>query len=355
MSKSIERDVLIVGSVPLRDTEEVLRTIAAFLGSRVRRIPDGETGQRLRWIDWQTPIFDSHPMLQAAPEGEGVDADWRNKAGLAQWKNKGWHMIRPGIDRDRLVFGLLGYADAAARSFEVFRRLKQDGVIHRKCRFQVSLPTPYNVIDQRIVPTQRLEVERPFEKRMLTEVADIATAIPPAELAIQWDVAHEIENLDGARPHWFENPEQGIIERLVRLSDAVPREAELGFHLCYGDFGHKHIVEPKDMSLMVRVANSLSQAANRTIEWIHMPVPRDRTDDEYYAPLKDLTLRSETRLYLGLIHLTDGVLGTRRRLEVAQKFVEGFGVAAECGFGRRAPETIPDLLRLHAETADLAT
>jgi hypothetical protein len=28
-----------------------------------------------------------------------------------------------------------------------------------------------------------------------------------------------------------------------------------------------------------------------------------------------------------------------------------FGVATECGLGRRDPATIPDLLRLHAEVA----
>jgi hypothetical protein len=26
----------------------------------------------------------------------------------------------------------------------------------------------------------------------------------------------------------------------------VPAEVELGLHLCYGDPGHKHVVEPKD-------------------------------------------------------------------------------------------------------------
>jgi len=28
-----------------------------------------------------------------------------------------------------------------------------------------------------------------------------------------------------------------------------------------------------------------------------------------------------------------------------------FGVATECGLGRRPPETIPDLLRIHSEVA----
>jgi ubiquinone/menaquinone biosynthesis C-methylase UbiE len=34
---------------------------------------------------------------------------------------------------------------------------------------------------------------------------------------------------------------------------------------------------------------------------------------------------------------------------VAGRFVSGFGIATECGWGRRAPATIPELLRIHRE------
>ena len=83
-----------------------------------------------------------------------------------------------------------------------------------------------------------------------------------------------------------------------------------------------------------------------------MPVPRDRSDDTYFEPLKRLELRPETELCLGLVHYTDGVDGTRKRLATAKKFVSDFSIATECGFGRRDPRTIPDLLRIHAEVAD---
>ena len=55
-----------------------------------------------------------------------------------------------------------------------------------------------------------------------------------------------------------------------------------------------------------------------------------------------------------LIHFTDGKVGTIERLKVAQMFSKDFGVATECGFGRRDPHTILELLHLHAEIADLA-
>jgi hypothetical protein len=69
--------------------------------------------------------------------------------------------------------------------------------------------------------------------------------------------------------------------------------------------------------------------------------------------LKRLTLRPETELCLGLVHYTDGVDGTKRRLATAKKYAEKFSIATECGFGRRDPRTIPELLRIHAEVADL--
>lgn len=82
-----------------------------------------------------------------------------------------------------------------------------------------------------------------------------------------------------------------------------------------------------------------------------MLVPRNRTDDAYFALLRRLRLHPETELYLGLVHFTDGVAGTRRRIAAAQKVVADFGVATECDMGRRNSETIPELLHIHSEVA----
>ena len=68
-------------------------------------------------------------------------------------------------------------------------------------------------------------------------------------------------------------------------------------------------------------------------------------------PLKFLNLHAETELFLGLVHDTDGVEGTQKRIEAAQKVIDEFGVATECGFGRRPPETVPDLMHIHTAVA----
>ena len=81
---------------------------------------------------------------------------------------------------------------------------------------------------------------------------------------------------------------------LVELGNRVPNDIDLLYHLCYGDSGHKHVVEPTDMNDMVEFANRLAQRIARPVQLVHMPVPRNRSDDAYFAPLKRLKLRPET-------------------------------------------------------------
>ncbi|ETW97936.1 MAG: hypothetical protein ETSY2_43630 [Candidatus Entotheonella gemina] len=81
-------------------------------------------------------------------------------------------------------------------------------------------------------------------------------------------------------------------------------------------------------------------------------MPRECDDIAYFAPQRDLALRPETELILGLVHYTDGVEGTRRRIATAKPILSDFAIATECGFGRCPAETIPELLRIHAQVAD---
>src|SRR5438132_2308175 len=173
-------------------------------------------------------------------------------------------------------------------------------------------------------------VEPAYEEPMLAELDKITAVIPHHELAIECDIEVEFGILEGATPSTFEDAKKMMVERLVRLSHRVPAEVELGYHLCYGDAGHKHFVEPADASKLVEVANAVSAGVRREINWIHMPVPRNRTDDAYFAPLRNLQLHPETELYLGLVHYTGGVEGTRRRIAAAQRVLTNFGVDTEC-------------------------
>ena len=198
----------------------------------------------------------------------------------------------------------------------------------------------------------RAELEPFYEEAMRRELEEILAAVPHDRLALQWDTAVEFGMLEGTQPTFVDDPLAAVLERLDRYGSWVPDDVELGYHLCYGDYQHRHFTQPNDAGKLVAVANGVSARVQRPIQWIHLPVPRDRDDDAYFAPLADRRLHPETELYLGLVHYTDGVEGTNRRIETAQRVVPEFGVATECGFGRRDPETVPRLLEIHATVAD---
>lgn len=334
--------VHLCGSVPLGNASEVFIQAATRLGAHIRRIPDGETGERDNWVVWQLPKLQAHPDLVTVPPPS------------PEYGPSERVQPAPGIDPTTIDFGPLGYAEAALESWRVFQQLRGQGVIRPGTRFQVSLPTPIAVVGAFIAGPQA-ELERRYEARILDELARVCAAVPPEDLAIQWDAAVEFALLEGVFPCWFgSDPESrlaGIVERLSRLGDAVPEAVELGYHLCYGDFGHRHFVEPADTSTLVAVASGVVKELSRALDWVHLPVPRDRSDAAYFAPLKQLDLPARTALYLGLVHASDGFEGSRRRIEVASEFVSEFGIATECGLGRRPAEQIPGLLDLHATLA----
>ena len=195
----------------------------------------------------------------------------------------------------------------------------------------MSLPTPLAPVFVFIVPGDQAVVEPAYEAAMFAELDQMMAAIPQHDLALQWDIAVEFGILERATPTTFEDAKKMVVELLVQLGNRVPADVELGYHLCYGDAGHKHFVEPAVASKLVEVANAISAGVRREFNWIHMPVPGNRTDDAYFVPLRRLPPHPETELYLWLVHFTDGVAGTRRRIAAAQKVVADFGVATECG------------------------
>ena len=98
--------------------------------------------------------------------------------------------------------------------------------------------------------------------------------------------------------------------------------------------------------------NAVSTGVRRPIQFFHLPVPKQRTDDAYFAPLVGLKLRQETELYLGLVH-RDDMAGNAARLAAARRHVRVDGVATECGMARGDPERFPALLEAHAQTVEL--
>lgn len=336
--------ILLVGSIPCRDSEEVFRLLSAELGPLAARYPDGETGNRIHWIRWQRHVFDDNPHMQLV---ESEDQPGHH----AKPQLRPLYALKASADPSCFNFKELGYAAEAVKSYGVFSKLKKDRAIPPNVKFQVSLPTVVSLLTSFVVEPNRGQIEHALEAAMNAEVERMTAAIPAGELAIQWDVASEIIGHDGGRDLHFPDVLSGSVERIVRLVGFVPDGVEVGVHLCYGDPGHKHVVEPKDAGTCVEFANSISASSPRRVDWVHVPIPRGWDEPAYYKPLADLRVPSETEVYLGLVHHTDGLDGARRRVSLANEQFARFGIATECGFGRRDPGTIQQLLDIHRQIA----
>jgi len=342
------RGALLTGSVNYDDAETTFRTVVEVLGAHVGRIPDGEVGRRFHWIMFQPDVLGAAEGIERVgeepiPFGAGIDA---RPLRLAD-----------GVDPAGIDLPPLGYAEAAVESYALFTRLREEGAIPAGIRFQVSLPTPVAVISSFFRGEDRVAIEPIYADALLGELEQILEGIPAADLAIQWDVASEMGILEGASgygsvmDHWWSGDVLGgIVALLAALVDAVPTDVEVGMHLCYGDAGEKHFVEPTDTANLVRVANAVVDSVGRELSWLHLPVPITRDDEAYFAPLAQLAEVPE--LYLGLVHREDGADGARRRIAAASSAVAGsFGVATECGIGRAPEGTTEGILRTHAEVA----
>jgi hypothetical protein len=348
MATFVPQHVHFVGSIALDGPRQVFAAAGRILGRRLKRVPDGEPGARIGWVQFQWPLLRNHGAFAV-----DRDVDPRNHpVGISSLR------LAEGVSPDEIHFGELGYAREARASYLDFTAAKRSGDLPAAAKFQVSLPTPRAIILAAFSPRDSATVLPIYEQAMFREVADLCASIPREELCLQWDVCIEMILWDRG-PGWrrgvvesseaeIRRAKDEIVASLGAACAAVPPDVDLGIQLCYGDLDGRHFVDPVNAANMVELANALTQAA-RPIAYIHMPVPLSATDEAFFQPLSALSLSPGTELFLGLIHQSDGATGARARIAMAAKFVTGFGVATECGFARtRTPEIVTRLLETHA-------
>lgn len=359
-------DILLVGSIPGETAEQAMSVCGDAVGEYLSCLPDGETGRRRIWINFlAATVYDKNINLETLnrplpvtphhpDEWRAVGEDWAPRGYPDHWQFKIANTEQP------LEFPSLGYAAVAEDSYTTFCALRRAGKIPKHLKFMIAIPLVESAV--RIFFSNGEDypkVRVAYERALARELKNIFTKIPANDLVIQWDICMEILAIElndqqaGLFP-WKApgEPRERFFASLDYASSLVPDEVLLGCHLCYGDLGHKHVIEPKDLALVVQLANDAQASISRVIDFFHMPVPKDRNDDAYFAPLQQLDI-APGKLYLGLIHYTDGITGAAQRLEQAAKYVDDFGLATECGFGRRPLEQIPALLEIHRQAVKL--
>lgn len=341
--------VLLLGSVPLETAREAMRLCAQELAGGIDCLTDGETGFRKEFIQGMAlTTFYGHPDLDAI---QRPTQGWRPANYKDLWKFR----VRAAV---KLRLDHLQFAADAIKSYDDFCALRRDGLIGSNVRFMVALPlTDTGTMPFGVTWDDCAKLYDAFQEALIREIQRIADNIPPNELCIQWDCPVETINLATgyrAPAGGGEAPKSPPLERFANslqlVAAAVPDPALIGVHLCYGDLGGRHVVEPTDLGDCVAMANAASARVRRPIDYFHFPVPIDRADEPYFRPLTGLNT-PKARLYLGLIHEKDGLEGAIKRARAARKFVSAFGVSTECGLGRRRPEILPTLLKLHREAA----
>jgi hypothetical protein len=338
------------GGVNLADAETVMREIARRVPSGLRRIPDGETGDRAGWIQFQLQKFLQLGWLVPARPLDIADGDYEKLPLLR---------VAAGADPAELNWRNLGYADAYLSSYAIFGRLREQGVIPADVRFQVEYPTPQASIAAWIVPEQQQELLGSYQAALFADLGRLLASIPHDEVAVQWDFAVEMGILEGVYGPDGAQRFGAITADLAQCVDQVPKEIPAGLHLCYGDFGHHHFKQPESLALQVRVVNAVTEAARRPVSFVSFTVPQYQREESYFAPLAGLTAGPGTELNFALVpyHPAEQAPGTSdaqvRLIDAALAASPGgsreWGVCTECGMARASRNEVPALLDLHRQ------
>lgn len=354
----MSREVLFTGSVPLQPATAVFEALQRSCGEQLRRMPDGE---QLDWVFGAWKVLMAHPAIEVG-QGEPVTGAGTPFADL----RSPVFMLRDGIRPRDVQIERFGLADTISDSYRQLTELKRRGIVAPATRLQATVAGP-GTTGGTLQPCTWEDVVSIVNPPLIAEVEEFARVVPLDELTVQIDLAGEIELEESRRdPDGFDVPftraqsrswPGWTLEKLMapnaEIADHVPDGAELGFHLC----GLWHI-DPRggqDLQVHVDAANLLTEQVARRIDYIHMPVVPEHGPEDF-AKLASLRLAPETKLFLGLIHRSDGVEGARRRIEMASAVVDDFGVGHFCGLrdlNQVGSEGLDELLELHRQVAAL--
>jgi len=354
--KDMEKDLLFVGSVPLDTSEEVFRLIGdSGLSAAAPCLPDGEVGERQYWIvGLGYRVYHGHPDIETVNRPAPINGieNWRATSASDNWTFR----VKDGVTE--IHFGdpgwRLGYARDALNSYFVFKTLREEGAISNQARFQVCLPLTYSGIGTLFRDIGDWPVmSAAYEEAMAAEVAMIVAKIPHEDLAIQWDFCVELGMIEGGgaksgHGSWndLQTPPAALIgASIAHMSPLIPPEVMLGFHLCYGTLGGWPMRPSNDLDRAVDAVHLILDRAGRRVDFVHIPI-LDNVASEYFTPLQNLN-HGDTKIYFGVIHNMSDLGDFRNKITRCAQYLDDFGVAAPCGFGRYSAAEMAAVIEDH--------
>lgn len=324
------RKTLLVGSIPAEDAGQAMSQALTELGPHLRYLPDGETGERDRWIVSMIETLRAHPDLRVRREGS-----WANYSDQLNFAVRRGHTLRG----DRMDFGIVAAWQA---SWPVFSKLR-DEAGRPDLAFQVGIPGDLDMALFSLGLTGPFRHRRAFTQTLARQIGEIVAGAGDNVL-FQIEVPAELVFVTKApgpaRPplaHWL----GGVV---ANLAAQAPAGTRFGVHLCLGDLGHQALGRLRDAGPLVLLGNAIAARwpSGRPLEYLHAPLA---AGDEppvsapaFYRPLTGLKLPTQTRFVAGLLHEARDVDQLRPLLaQVDTALGRPADVAAACGLGRRTP------------------
>ena len=347
------KNVHFVGGIPLNGSNEVFRTLCNVFPGRLKRIPDGNTGQRRDSDQWQSNIFQSAGLAHIV-KSNPLDStrDFEEIEFIYTLENLftidpkyvlpaicHWHTSRSLPFDPR-------YDDFAIESYLSFSAQRAAGIIPYDVKFQICIPDIFQFVSLWVEQPFRHHIYPIYQAGWILALSRLQAEIPHYDLSIQFDINTPASDSGVFEPSLNNDP----VARTALLIDAIAPDVEIGFHLSC----REGVVQPYQMQAMANLASLLQSRIRRRVAWIHVSIPAAANNESYFTPLRALMVGegdNKTELYLGLARARD-LVGTVQRMRIAAKALGAgdFGIATDKGFEDIPMEEFEDILRV-LETA----
>ncbi|GAB3937739.1 hypothetical protein GCM10028804_59870 [Larkinella terrae] len=323
------------------------------LASSLFCLPDGEIGEkspafpqgnRIAWVVYAIEKITADPtnwkiVKQPVRGLDGMATDYDHFQKLKPLRS-------PAEMPDYVK---LGYDDFFRSSYPIFRRLREErNLPHLK--FQLGVPTGFAMGFAFASQLQWIRYTYAFNTVIAREV-NAALDEAGNDVIVQLEVPPELYAaymLPKPLMGWALKPIQDLLSKI--------NPAQIGIHLCLGDYHNHALVHPKHLGKMVAFSNKLVDEwpIQHKLAYIHYPLAEGLVpppaDAAFYNPLKNVRLPAETRFIAGFVH-EKRTLEENRQLRDRIEAIRGqlIDISTSCGLGRRTPETAEKLLGYLAE------
>ena len=316
-----------------------------ILGSRLRSLPDGETGERRNWIISIIEGLRSHPDLEVRKPG-----DWSAYDKTPQLRvRKGRRLYGASLD--------FGHVAAVRESHPAFLEARA-AAGRQDLGFQEGVPGDFDLAMFTLGPLGALRNRRPFTEATLTEIRAI-TALCGPDTLFQIEVPVELVLLTKTPPPLRPGLSKLLARTVTGLAAAAAAGTRFAVHLCLGDMNNRAFGTMTDVSPLVLLANDILAGwpDDRPLVVLHAPfAAADQpatTEAAFFEPLRSLRLPTAVSFAAGFAHESQSLGDQRRILAIIEEDLQRqVAISAACGLGRRSEEAGRAVLERHAELCE---